>query len=492
LDFFRFAVIFYEALKEDSKTGWQKMNALLTVAALALVVGVMLVAPKQGAAALLLCGALACVAGYFVSRAKEDKRFLLQVFVVALLVRVFIGAAIYYFQLQDFFGGDAYTYDTLGSIVLQAWRSGSSVLMGRVTESEVGYGMAYFVAVIYWAVGQNMLAVQFANAVLGGATAPVIYLCARHIFHNLRVARISALFVAFYPSLVLWSAQGLKDGPMVFLLTLAMLATLELDEKFRVKHVIVLIAALAGIMSLRFYVFYMMIAAIGGSLVIGMRTVRAQSLMRQATIIVGVGLAMTYLGVLRNAGMKLERYGNLEAVQVARADLASSAKSGFAKDVDVSTAQGALSTIPVGMVYLLFAPFPWQLASLRQSITLPEMVVWWTSFPLLCAGLWFTLRHRMRQALPILIFTMMLTLAYSVFQGNVGTAYRQRSQLLVFYFIFVSVGYELLRERREEKKRQVELDKLRMRAAALRGASRRRKDHEWETIAETISEKIGF
>jgi hypothetical protein len=48
---------------------------------------------------------------------------------------------------------------------------------------------------------------------------------------------------------------------------------------------------------------------------------------------------------------------------------------------------------------------------------------------------------------------MMLTLAYSVFQGNVGTAYRQRSQLLVFYFIFVSVGYELLRERREEKVR---------------------------------------
>jgi hypothetical protein len=64
------------------------------------------------------------------------------------------------------------------------------------------------------------------------------------------------------------------------------------------------------------------------------------------------------------------------------------------------------------------------------------------------------LKHRMRQALPVLIFTMMLTLAYSVFQGNVGTAYRQRSQLLVFYFIFVSVGYELLRERQEQKVRE--------------------------------------
>ena len=56
----------------------------------------------------------------------------------------------------------------------------------------------------------------------------------------------------------------------------------------------------------------------------------------------------------------------------------------------------------------------------------------------------------------ILIFTTMLTLAYSIYQGNVGTAYRQRAQLLVFYFIFVAVGYVLLREKREEKKQQVD------------------------------------
>jgi hypothetical protein len=87
---------------------------------------------------------------------------------------------------------------------------------------------------------------------------------------------------------------------------------------------------------------------------------------------------------------------------------------------------------------------------------------------------------------------MMLTLAYSVFQGNVGTAYRQRSQLLVFYFIFVSVGYELLKERREDSKRRVELDKLRIRQKALQGVARRRQEREWEAIADNLSEKIGF
>jgi hypothetical protein len=108
----------------------------------------------------------------------------------------------------------------------------------------------------------------------------------------------------------------------------------------------------------------------------------------------------------------------------------------------------------MGVLYLLFAPFPWQIGSLRQSITLPEMIIWWASFPLLVLGLWFAIKYRLRMISPILIFTVMLTLAYSVFQGNVGTAYRQRAQLLVFYFIFVAVGFVLLKEKREEKKRR--------------------------------------
>jgi 4-amino-4-deoxy-L-arabinose transferase-like glycosyltransferase len=265
------------------------------------------------------------------------------------------------------------------------------------------------------------------------------------------VARTSALFVAFYPSLVLWSSQGLKDGPIVFLLALSMLATLRLDEKFSVKYALVLVVSLAGILSLRFYLFYMLVAAIGGSFVIGAGAQSVGGYVRRFIVLGVVGLALLQLGSFKSANDQLEIYGNFEALQRSRANLAVLGASGYGRETDVSTTGGALSAIPLGMVYLLFAPFPWQLASLRQSITLPEMVVWWASFPLLAAGLWFTLRHRMRQALPIIVFTMMLTLAYSVFQGNVGTAYRQRSQLLVFYFIFVSVGYVLMKERREDR-----------------------------------------
>jgi hypothetical protein len=67
-------------------------------------------------------------------------------------------------------------------------------------------------------------------------------------------------------------------------------------------------------------------------------------------------------------------------------DAAQSAQSGFGKDIDVSTPEGVLTIIPVGMTYLLLAPFPWQLTTLRQMITLPEMILWWLSLPLLVLG----------------------------------------------------------------------------------------------------------
>jgi Na+(H+)/acetate symporter ActP len=115
-------------------------------------------------------------------------------------------------------------------------------------------------------------------------------------------------------------------------------------------------------------------------------------------------------------------------------------------------------------------------------------------------GIWFTLSYRLRQALPIILFTMMLTLAYSIFQGNIGTAYRQRSQILVFYFIFVAVGAVLLKERQEDRRRQAAYEKQQA-VASLRHASEgRRRYTEWkqehekelEQMAEDISERVNF
>lgn len=423
------------------------------------------------AKALAICAVVAFCAGVLIRRIPTHGNYLLKLFLFALLIRIFIGTAIFVFNGQDFFGGDAWTYDYYGLRQMLAWggdRSAqTSVDWFTGTGFASAWGMLYIVAGIYSVIGRNMLAIQLFNAVLGAATAPIIFLCAEHVFNNRRVGRVAGFAVAFYPSLVLWSSQGLKDGPTVFFLALSILATLKLGQKLSVRYLAVLVVALLGVLAFRFYVFYMMLAAIVGTFVIGMRAFTVQSMARQFVVVMVVGLSFTYFGVTRYATAQFETYGNLEQLNRSRQNLATSAKSGFGEDVDVSTTSGALSTIPSGLVYLLFAPFPWQLGSLRQSLALPEMVIWWTAFPLLILGAWFSLKYRLRQMAPILIFTSMLTLAYSVFQGNVGTAYRQRAQILVFYFIFVAVGSVLVKEKRDERRRRA-AEELRLATLGLK------------------------
>lgn len=449
------------------------MNALLTLIYLALSIVIVVLVPTlvtpyvadygpisafDTAKAVLLCTSLAVGAGFFIYKREEYGTFLLRLFIAALLVRMVLGTTLFVFRLQDFFGGDAWTYDYFGWAQLQAWY-GDKLLQTDVEQftnrgAGSGSGMVYMVATIYGLVGRNMLATQLVNSVIGAATAPIMFLTAHRIFGNLRVARFSSFAVAFYPSLVLWSSQGLKDGPIVFFLALAILSTLQISERMSAKHLGALILAMLGLLTFRFYVFYMMCVAVIGAFVIGLQSVTAKSFARQFVAMMILGLGLTYFGVTRSASLQFESYGSLEQLQRSRLDAATSAESGFGQDVDVSTSTGALSTIPTGLVYLLFAPFPWQMVSLRQSITLPEMIIWWASVPMLVLGLWFSIKYRLRMISPMLIFTAMLSLTYSVFQGNVGTAYRQRAQLLVFYFVFAAVGLVLVFEKREEKKRR--------------------------------------
>jgi hypothetical protein len=403
--------------------------------------------------ATLLCTVFALVAGWYAYRQEQHGAFLLPIFIVALLIRLIVASLIFTSYGQEFFGGDAFTYDFLGQTQLQAW-SGDSYAVVLLRNRMSGWGMGYFVGSVYALIGRNMLAIQFLNGVMGATTAVVVFICAHEVFKNTRVSKLAAAAVAFYPSLILWSSQGLKDGPIVFFLALAILATLKLGKEFTVKYVVVLVCALLCLLSLRFYVFYMIATAVGGALVIGSRQFTAMSFVRQFVILIVLAVALTYVGVPKFASEQYETFGNLEKVERSRRDMARRGESGYGEDADVSTLDGAISNVPLGMLYLLFAPFPWQLTSLRQAITLPEMIIWWVSFPMMLVGVWFSMRYRLRIIAPILIFTTLLSLAYSVFQGNVGTAYRQRSQLLVFYFIFVAVGYVVVLEKREEKKRR--------------------------------------
>ena len=433
------------------------LNKFLLLACVLIVAfGLFAVKFPDGPVALLAVVIVSTAVVLILRRFTEEKEFITTVFLTGLALRLLFGILVQVFDWRSFFGGDAIAYDANGANLADMW-------LGRVHEvsntlylyedpsSGAGWGMNYFTGFVYLLLGRNIFAAQSISAVIGAATAPMVFFCSRRIYNNLKVAKISAMGIAIFPSFVIWSGQLLKDGLVVFLLVTAITMVLELQKKFNYAALAILVFSLFGTLTLRFYIFYMVLVAVAGSFVVGLSKTEG-SVFRRTIALVLLGVALTYLGVGQKAQVEYKVFGSLERVQSSRTDLVRSAESGFGEDVDVSTTQGALSAIPQGLLYLMLAPFPWQANNLRQAITIPEVLLWWSLIPLLIYGLIYTVRHRLRNAFPVLIFSLLLTLAYSIFQGNVGTAYRQRTQIQVFFFIFIAVGWTVFQENRENER----------------------------------------
>jgi 4-amino-4-deoxy-L-arabinose transferase-like glycosyltransferase len=387
-------------------------------------------------------------------RRHEDSLFLQQVFLIGLLPRVIFATCIFYAKAYDYFGGDAKTYDLRADTIIKVL-FGYSVPQDAALEafntSLSGWGMNWWLASIYFFVGRNLFAVMIIDCIIGAVTALLVYRIVTEIYNNKSAARIAAWMVALFPAMIIWSAQALKDGIIVFLLALMMICIIELQKKLNLLYTSLLFLSLFGILSLRFYIFYMAAIAVTGSFLVGTSNTVKQTLQRLVAF-GAVGIVLMYVGAVKTASTNFEQYGSLEAVQRSRDDLANSAGSGYGKNLNVSTSEGAITALPIGFAYLLFAPFPWEIANMRQALVIPENAVWWCLMPFLLIGLWYTIKYRWRNAIAILIFTFMLTVAYSIFQGNVGTAYRQRTQIQVFLFIFIAVGLVIQREKAENRR----------------------------------------
>jgi 4-amino-4-deoxy-L-arabinose transferase-like glycosyltransferase len=362
-------------------------------------------------------------------------------FVGSVFVNVYAGSS---YSFAEMFWGDSYTYDDTGLLLARSW-SGEILGSPNTRQMVSGWGFGYFVGAVYFAFGQNQLLIQLLNGIISASAILVIYAIARDLYGP-AAARWPALFMAYFPQMIFWSCAMYKDPSILLCIALAMFAVLRLRDRFSMGYVLLFVVAGLYLMSLRFYVFYMVAFAALGSFLFSQRRGLFGSLLTQSVLAVCFVGAMTF-GVRRETIDQQASYFTLERLQTTRMGQVALGRSAYGAEIDVSTQEGVLTAIPVGLVYLLFAPFPWSVSGLRQVLTLPETLVWYGLMPALLRGLLFTIRTRLRDALPILTFAITLTLAYAVFQSNVGTAYRQRTQITMFFFVFIGVGIELKRQR---------------------------------------------
>lgn len=383
---------------------------------------------------------------------REEPRLQVRLYLSALALRFAASLAIYEFGLvqvlldEDASGwhGGVYLYQRwtrqgLGLLDLPTALAGA---FGTPTRN-LGYqhllGMLFYVTDL-----PARLPAAVLDNVAGALTVVLVYRIAALLFSPW-VARRVGWWSCLTPSLIVWSAQTLKEPVVILLETLALHACIRLrTTRQRGGIPLVCTAAVVLLVAFRFYAAYLTAAVVVLSL--AMPRLRDRRPTVGLALVIG-GVLATFLiatGLLAQHQAMLESY-DLARLQAVRDYTARTAGSGVLVGYDLRSWPGLVASIAVGAAHLLLAPFPWQLAggSARMLLTVPDVVVWWwLVFAGLVPGLRAVARQRRGDVLPLLGFVLGMGLLYSLTFSNVGLAYRQRAQLLPWLLIFAMAGLE--------------------------------------------------
>ena len=369
-------------------------------------------------------------------RAEDDTNFIWTVILTGTALRVALALAMRLTGINSAVAPDESTFHD-NALWFSAWMRGDvATPFSFKWGGSIQVGYFALAGALYGTFGEYPFVPVLVNCVVGGLCAYPAYLLAARVSGR-RAGRGAALLVTFFPSLVLWSALLIRDGCVLFVLLWAACLAQSLLLRFRIRTVVWLVLCLAALATLRSYLLMLMVAAIVISLLVAAVRKPGRAVVT-AVICGGIVLALMKFGDLGGDFFGDSALKNLAQRRVFNAigGEGSIALEGY----DLSTPTGALTYLPIGLCWFLLSPFPWQYSG-RQGLAIPEVLIWYVCIPFVVSGAAFALRRRRKLALVPLTAGLLVTLLYSLVEGNVGIIFRHRAQALALLLPFAAIGW---------------------------------------------------
>lgn len=387
-----------------------------------------------------------CLGLMLTSHHRQSLDFQIRLFLFAFVVRFGMSLVLYKFGLINVIKDEDGQAWVLGTLYYNAWQRAQlgvldlpGALLEAFTVRQRGY--YYLLGALFYVADVGRLPAAALNCWFGSLTIIYAYRIAEFLFTT-KIAKRVGLWLCFFPSMILWSSQTIKEPVVIFLEVLGIYCCVRLRRAgFSITYLLISILCIILMIPFRFYAAYVT----GAAIVISSIIPTADQGKVKVGPIIGTLLLLAFVvssGVLATKSATTEGL-DIDYIQNYRKNVAVGG-SGMHVDVDLHTPGGMGIAVVVGALHLLLAPFPWQLGGgARVLMVFPEQLFWWYLFFWgVIPGLRATIRTRFFEVLPILVFLTGFGLLYSVLFGNVGLAYRQRAQLLPGLLIFASVGLE--------------------------------------------------
>src|SRR5262249_48798099 len=127
---------------------------------------------------------------------------------------------------------------------------------------------------------------------------------------------------------------------------------------------------------------------------------------------------------------------------------AKEAGSGYLLEETIATPADAAKYFPLGLLYFLTVPLPWQVGAIRQNLIIPENLFWLAMYPLIAIGCIRAQKNNQGGTFFILLLALGMCAVYALLAANIGTAYRMRSQVWLLMAPFAALGWDAWRQRR--------------------------------------------
>jgi len=408
------------------------------LAAVGVIVASLSTAETASRIAVPLLGVLGLLLTLGIARLQRDREaaaFLMDVMLVSIGVRFLLFGLIRQSVGAMVFAPDQISYQQLGDALLRSWQ-GLAPTPAKLTGTlQVGYPAINALFDLVFGPARDAPAVF--NLFMGTWLAvPVYYLTLLIVRENRGVARWATLMALFFPSLLLWSVLNVREAPTILAVALCAFFAVRFQRRVDLWDAAGALVSLAVIALFREYLTVLVGISAGAGIAMG----KSRSPVRSLLLGTGLMVALLFAAQRVGLGASLTQEPSLQLVQYLRHDMSLGAGSAFGQGADVSTLGGALAFLPVGLAYFLLAPFPWSITSGLQAVTLPETLFWYLLIPFGLRGLYLAFRYDPRAYTVPLSILLVVTFAYAMVEGNVGTAYRHRAQVLPLVFVFCAVG----------------------------------------------------
>ncbi len=346
-----------------------------------------------------------------------------------------------------FFAPDALSYEMMGQELRDFWMRGASYPSSLVGEWQVAY--PYLNGFFYLFLDDVAVAGAVLNTFFGVWTVILTFYLGRELLGE-QAGKLASGMVAIFPSMLLWSVINIRDAIATFLVVFIIITAVRLYRRPAPHWLALLAGGLLVMSTFRDYVAILLLTGLAVGFAAASRPHRLGS-----TFFLGVLFSM--LTMLMMSRLNLFGVASLESPIQTMAGLRESmqfdATSSYGQGYQTDTLGGAIRFLPLGLVYLLFAPFPWRIESALQLTSLPEVVLWYLLFPLCAVGIRYAVQKGAPQNLIVVGAMAVVVSCYALVEGNFGTAYRHRAQVMPLFFLFGAAGILILKHRWEEGKK---------------------------------------